>query len=351
MTNREGTMESLEESSAVTTIGIVGAGAWGTALAKAAAERGFAVRLWAHEADVAKAITATGENATFLPGVRLPKEVHATNGLAEFADADLVVLAVPAQFLGKVTADLAPALPSTVPLIIAAKGIETATGRLMSEVVAAIAPKAPLAVLSGPSFAREVAEGLPTALTIAAPDKALAQRVAGALGSPRLRLYIGTDIVGAQIGGAVKNVLAIACGIATGRCLGENARAALITRGMAEMTRLTAALGGAPETLLGLSGIGDVVLTCMSTTSRNFAVGMALGQGRTLADALAGKRSVAEGVASAAAVVARAKTAAVSMPIAEAVDAILNRGAAVDETIAGVMARPLGREEVSPRPA
>ncbi len=221
----------------------------------------------------------------------------------------------------------------------------------MSEVVADVIPDAPVAILSGPSFAREVAERLPTALTIAATDKSLAACIAATLGSPRLRLYIGTDIIGAQVGGAVKNVLAIACGIATGRGLGENARAALITRGMAEMTRLTEALGGMPETLLGLSGIGDVVLTCMSETSRNFTVGMALGQGKTLAEALAGKRSVAEGVASAAAVVARAKTVGVTMPIAEAVDAILNLSADVDTTIAGVMARPLGREEVSVRRA
>lgn len=329
------------------TIGVVGAGAWGTALATVAAEHAASVHLWAHESEVVRSIEADGENALFLPGVRLPKEIRATDRFEAFGAVDLVILAVPAQFLGQVVKRLAPTLTPGTPLIIAAKGIETATGRLMSEVVADAVPTAPIAILSGPSFAREVAERLPTALTLAASDKALAEGIAAALGSPRLRLYIGTDIVGAQIGGAVKNVLAIACGIATGRRLGENARAALITRGMAEMTRLTSALGGTPETLLGLCGIGDVVLTCMSATSRNFAVGLALGQGKTLAEALAGKRSVAEGVASAGAVVARAKAAAVSMPIAEAVDAILNRGADVDRTIAGVLARPLGREEVS----
>jgi len=336
-------------SSPGTAIGVVGAGAWGTALAKVAAERGPAVRLWAHESEVIQSIEAKGENTLFLPGIHLPDAIRPTARFDEFVGVDFVIVAVPAQFLGQVMKGLAPTLAPGTPLIVAAKGIETATGRLMSEVVADIVPRAPIAILSGPSFAREVAELLPTALTIAARDKALAERIAATLGSPRLRLYIGTDIVGAQVGGAVKNVLAIACGIATGRRLGENARAALITRGMAEMTRLTAALGGAPETLLGLCGIGDVVLTCMSETSRNFAVGMALGQGKTLAEALAGKRSVAEGVASAAAVVARAKTAGVSMPIAEAVDAILNRGADVDGTIAEVMARPLGREEVSAR--
>lgn len=337
-------------SSPGTTIGVVGAGAWGTALAKVAAERDASVRLWAHESDVVEAIGAKGENTVFLPGIRLPEAVRPTSRFDDFARVDLVILAVPAQFLGQVLKGMAPALAPTTPLIIAAKGIETTTGRLMSEVVADVLPEAPIAVLSGPSFAREVAERLPTALTIASADKPLAERIATTLGSPRLRLYIATDIVGAQVGGAVKNVLAIACGIATGRRLGENARAALITRGMAEMTRLAAALGGTPETLLGLSGIGDVVLTCMSTTSRNFAVGLALGEGKTLAEALAGKRSVAEGVASAAAVVRRAKAAGVTMPIAEAVDAILNRGADVDETVAEVMARPLGRDEVSVRP-
>lgn len=333
------------ESSSSITIGVVGAGAWGTALAKVAAECGPAVQLWAREADVVQSITSAHENALFLPGIDLPKTIRATNRLGDIAAADIVIVAVPAQFLGSVVKELAP----TVPLVIAAKGIETGTGRLMSEVVANAAPRAPVAILSGPSFAHEVAKGLPTALTLAADDKALAERIATTLASQRLRLYTSTDVVGAQVGGAVKNVLAIACGIATGRRFGENGRAALITRGMAEMTRLTLALGGTPETLLGLCGIGDVVLTCMSTSSRNFSVGLALGEGRTLAEALAGKRSVAEGVTSAAAVVARAKIAGVAMPIAEAVDAILNRNANVDATIAEVLARPLGKEEVSGR--
>lgn len=333
------------ESSSSITIGVVGAGAWGTALAKVAAECGPAVQLWAREADVVQSITSAHENTLFLPGIDLPKTIRATNRLGDIAAADIVIVAVPAQFLGSVVKELAP----TVPLVIAAKGIETGTGRLMSEVVANAAPRAPVAILSGPSFAHEVAKGLPTALTLAADDKALAERIATTLASQRLRLYTSTDVVGAQVGGAVKNVLAIACGIATGRRFGENGRAALITRGMAEMTRLTLALGGTPETLLGLCGIGDVVLTCMSTSSRNFSVGLALGEGRTLAEALAGKRSVAEGVTSAAAVVARAKIAGVAMPIAEAVDAILNRNANVDATIAEVLARPLGKEEVSGR--
>ena len=333
------------ESSSSITIGVVGAGAWGTALAKVAAECGPAVQLWAREADVVQSITSAHENTLFLPGIDLPKTIRATNRLGDIAAADIVIVAVPAQFLGSVVKELAP----TAPLVIAAKGIETGTGRLMSEVVANAAPRAPVAILSGPSFAHEVAKGLPTALTLAADDKALAERIATTLASQRLRLYTSTDVVGAQVGGAVKNVLAIACGIATGRRFGENGRAALITRGMAEMTRLTLALGGTPETLLGLCGIGDVVLTCMSTSSRNFSVGLALGEGRTLAEALAGKRSVAEGVTSAAAVVARAKIAGVAMPIAEAVDAILNRNANVDATIAEVLARPLGKEEVSGR--
>jgi glycerol-3-phosphate dehydrogenase (NAD(P)+) len=334
---------------AVGTIGVIGAGAWGTALAKAAADRGERVRLWAREREVVDAIEATRENELFLPGIALPQTIEATTDLHAFGDVDLAILAVPAQFLGAVTTALAPTLGTQVPVVIAAKGIETETGRLMSEIVAEIHPDPPIAILSGPSFAREVADGKPAALTFACADKGLAETLAARLASPRLRLYTSPDIVGAQIGGAVKNVLAIACGITTGRGLGENARAALITRGMAEMTRLSESLGGAAETLLGLCGIGDVVLTCMSVTSRNFSVGLALGQGRTLAEALAGKRSVAEGVASAAAVVHRARSVDVAMPIAEAVDAILNRGAGVDETIAAVLARPLGKEEVSVR--
>lgn len=328
-------------------IGVIGAGAWGTALASVLAGHGLSVRLWAHEPEVAETIRSIHENKTFLPGIKLPTTIHATAHLADIAGVDCAVVAVPAQFLGKVVKDLAPLLMSTTPIVIAAKGIEIASGRLMSEIVSAIMPSAPIAILSGPSFAHEVAKGLPTALTLAASDKALAENLAAMIGSTRLRLYIGTDIVGAQIGGAVKNVLAIACGIATGRKLGENARAALITRGLAEMTRLTAALGGNAETLLGLCGIGDVVLTCMSTTSRNFSVGLALGEGRSLSEALAGKHSVAEGVTTAAAVTARAKTANVAMPIAEAVNAILNNGADVDKTIEGVLARPLGKQEVS----
>lgn len=329
------------------TIGVVGAGAWGTALAKVAAERGLAVRLWAHEAEVAEGIDGRRENALFLPGVRLPTHIAATTRFADLAPATMLILAVPAQFLRATLTALAREIPPGIPLVNAAKGIEIATGRLMSEVVAEVLPASPPAAISGPSFAREVADGLPTALTVAAKNKALAERIAAALGSARLRLYTSTDLVGTQIGGAVKNVLAIACGIATGRRLGENARAALITRGLAEMTRFTAALGGSPETLLGLCGVGDLVLTCMSATSRNFAVGLALGEGKTLADALAGKRSVAEGVASAEAVVARARAEGVAMPISEAVDAILNRGAKVDEAVAAVLARPLGKEEVS----
>jgi glycerol-3-phosphate dehydrogenase (NAD(P)+) len=328
-------------------IGIVGAGAWGTALAATLAGHGLSVRLWALEADVAETIGNAHENKMYLPGIKLPGSIQATANLADMQGLDSVIVVVPAQFLGKVVEKLAPFLRETIPIVLAAKGIEIASGKLMNEVVTGILPKAPIAVLSGPSFAHEVAKGLPTALTLAARDKVLAENLAASLGSARLRLYIGSDIIGAQIGGAVKNVLAIACGIATGRRLGENARAALITRGLAEMTRLATALGGSAETLLGLSGIGDVVLTCMSATSRNFSVGLALGEGLSLKEALAGKHSVAEGVTTSAAVVARARTLNVAMPIAEAVDAILNHGAAVDRTIADVLARPLGKEEVS----
>ncbi|MBM3488440.1 MAG: NAD(P)H-dependent glycerol-3-phosphate dehydrogenase, partial [Alphaproteobacteria bacterium] len=202
------------------------------------------------------------------------------------------------------------------------------------------------AVLSGPTFAPEVARGLPTAVTLAALDRALAERLAGLLGGTRFRPYVSTDPVGAEIGGAVKNVLAIACGIAVGRRLGDNARAALITRGLAEMTRFALALGGRAETMMGLSGLGDLVLTCTSAQSRNYALGAALGAGTTLADALAGKRSIAEGVASAGAVVARAAREGVEMPIAAAVDAVLNRGAPIDAVVGALLARPFRDETI-----
>ena len=255
-----------------------------------------------------------------------------------------MLLAVPAQHLRAIGAALAAAAPAQVPVVVCAKGIEVATGALMTEIVAATLLGWPCAVLSGPTFAAEVARGLPTAVTLACADATLGRSLIDALGSRTLRPYLADDPVGAEIGGAVKNVLAIACGIVIGRGLGDNARAALITRGLAEIVRLARAKGGRAETLMGLSGLGDLTLTCTSLQSRNYTLGVALGEGQALAAILAGRRSVAEGVTSAPATLALAQRLGIDMPIAAAVDAILHRGAAIDAVIEALLARPFRSE-------
>jgi len=326
-------------------IGIIGGGAWGSALALTARRAGRDVVLWAREPDVAAAINRDHANPLFLPGVTLDPAIGATTELGQAVRAaDALLLVAPAQHLRALAAALAPLLPAGMPVVICAKGIEERTGALMSEVVAATLPQAPLALLSGPTFASEVAAGLPTAVTLACADAALGRRVIAALGTRSFRPYLAADVIGAEIGGAVKNVLAIACGIVMGRKLGDNARAALITRGLAEMVRLALAKGGKPETLMGLSGLGDLVLTCTSLTSRNHSLGVALGEGKALAEILAGRRSIAEGVSSAAAAAALARRLGVDMPITAAVDAILHHGAAIDAAIEGLLARPFRSE-------
>jgi glycerol-3-phosphate dehydrogenase (NAD(P)+) len=325
-------------------IAIIGAGAWGTALATVLARPGRQVTIWAHDPAVAASINGDHVNPLFLPGVGLAPAIHATSELSEAGAAEAVVLAVPAQAVRGVIGPLRAILSPRAPLVIAAKGIEIRSGSLMSEVVAEILPGHPIAILSGPTFAAEVARGLPTGVTLAARESALARGLAENFGTRTFRPYASTDPIGAEIGGAVKNVLAIACGIVMGRELGENARAALITRGLAEMVRLGRAKGGNPETLMGLSGLGDLALTCTSLTSRNLSLGLALGKGSSLGAALAGKRTVAEGVATAAALVPLADRLSVEMPIAGAVESILHRGAAIDEAIAGLLARPLTSE-------
>ncbi len=327
-----------------TSIGIIGGGAWGTALACAVRRAGCAVILWARGPDVVEAINNRHENSSYLAGIALDTEIHATVDLAEAAEADVLLLVAPAQNTRSVTRDLAASLRPGTPLVICAKGVENGTGALMSEVIAETLPGAPVAVLSGPSFAAEVARDLPTALTLAAKDMALADRLVGMIGSSHFRPYHGDDPTGVQIGGAVKNVIAIACGIAKGRGLGDNTVAALITRGLAEMARLGTALGARRETLMGLSGLGDLVLTCSHAQSRNFTLGMAIGRGRALADYLAERKTVAEGVASAEATVMLAARHGVDMPIAAAVHAVLNHGADIDTEIAGLLTRPFTPE-------
>lgn len=328
-------------------VGIIGAGAWGTALATAARRAGREVILWAYEREVAEAINATGENARYLPGVRLDPAIRATADAAEAAAADTLLLAMPAQRLRGLCATLAPALGPRPPAVICAKGIEQGSGALMTEVVAEALPGLPFAVLSGPTFAGEVARELPTAVTLACADAGLAETLAAALRTPRFRIYPSTDVVGAEVGGAVKNVLAIACGIVEGRALGDNARAALITRGLAEIVRLGLAKGARPETFLGLCGLGDITLTCNAQQSRNFSLGLALGRGERLEAVLGARHSVAEGVFTASSVVALARRLGVDMPISEAVDGILNHGDDIDNTIAGLLARPFKAERLA----
>jgi glycerol-3-phosphate dehydrogenase (NAD(P)+) len=325
-------------------IGIIGGGAWGTALGLVALRAGRAPLLWAREPEVVAAINGGHENPLFLPGVALDPRLRATAELADAAANDLLLLAVPAQHLRAAATALAPHLKPGTPIVICAKGIEEGTGALLSEVAAEAMPQAPVALLSGPTFAAEVAAGFPTAITLAASEAALGQRLVKSLGSRAFRPYYTDDVAGAQIGGAVKNVIAIACGIVVGRKLGDNARAALITRGLAEMARLALAKGGRAETLMGLSGLGDLTLTCTSLQSRNCSLGVALGEGKRLEDILAARRSVAEGVSSASAAAALAQRLGIDMPIVAAVDAILHRGAAIDGAIEALRSRPFRSE-------
>ncbi len=325
-------------------IGIIGAGAWGTALAMAARRAGREVVLWARDPDLSKELDARHENPRYLPGIPLDPAIRATAELAEAAACDALLLVTPAQALRGIAGQLAPHLAPARPLVVCSKGIERGSGQLMTEVLAEVLPGRAVAVLSGPTFALEVARGRPTAVTLAAEDAALGAVLVKALGSRAFRPYLSGDILGAQIGGAVKNVIAIACGIVAGRKLGDNARAALITRGLAEIVRLGRARGAWPETLMGLSGLGDLTLTCTSGLSRNYALGVALGEGETLDALMAGRRGVAEGVFSAGAAVALAETLGVQMPIAGGVDGILNRGAPIEAAIEALLARPFRAE-------
>ncbi len=325
-------------------IGVIGAGAWGTALAVAARRAGHRVVLWAREREIADAINDRHENPAYLPGVTLDPGIAATTDPARAADAGLVLLVTPAQHLRAVASLLAPHWRAGTPAVICAKGIEEDSGLLLSQVLAGLLPAAPQAVLSGPTFAREVAQDLPTAATVAAANPDLAARLAAALATRRFRLYAGDDPIGAQIGGAVKNVIAIAAGVVAGRRLGDNARAALITRGLAEMGRLAAALGARPGTMMGLTGLGDLTLTCSAPQSRNFSLGIALGEGRALGAVLAERRSVAEGVHTARSVGTLARRVGVEMPICAAVERVLHHGAPLDAAIEGLLSRPLTAE-------
>lgn len=325
-------------------VAVLGAGAWGTALAQVAASAGREVTLWAREPEVVEAVNTARENVVFLPGARLHPAITATTALKAAADAALILAVPPAQHMRAVLTALRPHLASGARIVLCAKGVERGAQALMTDVLADVLPDATPAVLSGPGFAKDVVRGLPTAVTIASPDAAFGAAIVETLGLPTFRPYLTDDLIGAEIGGAVKNVIAIACGMADGRKLGDGARAALITRGFAELTRLGLAMGAKAETLSGLCGLGDLVLTCASMTSRNTSLGAALGEGRALKDILGERRSVAEGMESAPAVMALARKHGVEMPICEAVDAILSERISIDEAIERLLSRPFRAE-------
>lgn len=323
-------------------IGVVGGGAWGSALACLARRAGRKVTLWSRDGAIARAIADERRNPVYLPCLTLEAGIEAATDLDNLRACQAILLACPAQALR----ELARRLPGGAPVVICAKGIEASSGLLMPEVLHEAMPRRAFAMLSGPSFAEEAARGLPTAVSIATRDPELGRSLAEGLAAGAFRPYWTEDVTGVALGGAVKNVLAIAAGIVEGRGLGHNATAALITRGFAEMARLGLAMGAKLETLTGLSGLGDLVLTCHGPLSRNRSLGEALGKGVSLRSHLQGKRQVVEGEATAPAVLARAKRHRIEMPICAAVDAILHRGAGLDEAIRALLARPLRREGV-----
>ena len=326
-------------------VGIIGGGAWGTALAVVARRAGRDVTLWALEPEVVAAINGQHRNPLYLPDVDLDPAITAVGEMTEIAQTDIILVVAPAQHVRAACKTLAPHIKPGTPVVICAKGIERGTSALMTDVITEALPKAAMMVLSGPTFAAEVARGLPTAITLGATDATQGRKVAEAISSPTFRPYLSDDVVGAEVGGAVKNVLAIGCGMADGKGLGANARAALLTRGLAEIVRLAVARGGRPETLMGLSGLGDLVLTATSLQSRNYSLGVALGKGQTLDEVLGARRSVTEGVTTAEAVVTLAAKLKVDMPICAAIDRVLNHGASIDAMLKGLLGRPL-RDEV-----
>lgn len=321
--------------------GIVGGGAWGTALAQLLAAEGAPVRLWAREEEVVTAINAEHRNPLFLPNAALSSSLTATGNLTDLAPCDALLIVVPVPYLRAVLAEL-PA--GDAPLIFCSKGMEAGSFAFPIDIARDLAPSRPHAVLSGPTFAHEVAAGLPTAITLAAADAEIAAAITGSLARPHFRPYVSTDVIGAEIGGAVKNILAIACGIVDGAGLGLNARAALISRGFAEMTRFGLSRGAQAETLAGLAGLGDLVLTCTSSNSRNFALGQGLGRGEAAETLMADRRTVAEGAFSAPVVAAAARADGIDMPITDAVARLVAGKTSVSDAVQALLSRPLRPE-------
>ena len=325
-------------------IGVIGAGAWGTALAHVQAVAGRDVTLWAREESVKTAIDETHENSVYLPGVKLHEGITVTNSLSDLHGSDIILVVTPAQYTRSTLEGLRHDSMDNVPIVICSKGIEIETGQMLSQVVAEALPSSIPAVMTGPCFAREVALGLPTGVTIACADKDVAKELANDLGCRNLRPYVTSDILGAQIGAAVKNVLAIACGALYGMKMGENAKAALITRGIAEMGRLAKAMGANDKTLMGMCGFGDVMLTCSSMQSRNFSLGAMLGEGKSLEEILGERKSVTEGVHTARALKKLAYDNAVDMPIADTVYYVLCEDMPLDKGVEQLLDRPFAKK-------
>ncbi len=323
-------------------IAVLGAGSWGTALAHAALRAGRDVVLWSRDPKAAQAMAATRANP-LLPGVAIDNRIAVTSSLADALKADAILAAVPAQSLRALATMIAPSLRPDIPVIACAKGIERGTRKFMTEIISDSAPRATPAILSGPSFADDVARGLPTAVTLAAADETIAAALAQALGSATFRPYHTSDLRGVEIGGAAKNVLAIATGIVSGRGLGASAAAALVTRGFAELVRFGRKLGARPETLTGLSGLGDLVLTCSSPQSRNYSLGLSLGKGMTSDEAKKATK-LAEGAFTASVLTEMAQDYGVDMPITAAVSAVLDGTMSVDNAIESLMTRPFRAE-------
>jgi glycerol-3-phosphate dehydrogenase (NAD(P)+) len=318
-------------------LGVIGGGAWGTALAQVAATGGREILMWALEREVVEAINERHENPVFLAGVPLAPSIRATEDIADLARCDAWLVVTPAQHMRAVL-ERAPECDKR--MVLCSKGIEEQSGELLHRVAREACPGAQVAVLSGPTFAYEVARGLPTAVTLAAEDFALAEQLRDRIAQPTFRIYVSDDVAGAEVGGAVKNVLAIACGVVEGKGLGQNARAALIGRGFAEMTRFGMAYGARRETLAGLSGLGDLVLTCSSTSSRNYSLGKGIGEGRSPTELLADRRTVAEGAFTAPVLARLAREKGIDMPIVEAVDALIAGRANVDQVLDALLTRP-----------
>jgi glycerol-3-phosphate dehydrogenase (NAD(P)+) len=329
-------------------VAIIGAGGWGTALAATLARADHRVRLWVYEADLAEGMSETRENPVYLPSIRIPESVHVSNSMISvLADSRIVIMAVPSHVFRSVVQQMAPLVKPDTVFVSATKGIETCTLMRMSQVITDVlgtSVESRIAVISGPTFAPEVARGVPTALVVASPLESLRVQLQNELSSPRFRLYTNVDIIGVEIGAATKNIIAIAAGVADGLGLGSNAAAALVTRGLAEITRLAVACGGRRETLSGLAGLGDLILTSYGNLSRNRRVGIALGQGRRIEDIIGGMRSVAEGVKTAESAVALARKLNVEMPIAERMYAVLYEGLKVQDAINDLMERKLKEE-------